>query len=120
IWLADINNNGHLDVLSASLKDGQANWFPNLDGKGNFGEPQLIFSSYNNNIDFIIAADLNGDNNLDVIITKRIDGEIVWFENMDGQGNFGSEKLITSEVDNPTGVYAVDLDNDGDLDIVSV
>ena len=119
LWLADINNDGHLDVLSASLKNGQANWHANLDGLGTFGEPQLITSSFNNNIDFIQAADLNGDNNLDVIITKRISREIVWFENLDGLGTFGPENIVSSQVDGAIAVYAVDLDNDGDLDIVS-
>jgi|21_taG_2_1085346.scaffolds.fasta_scaffold00043_48 hypothetical protein len=119
INVVDVNNDGKLDVVSASLKDGEANWFENLGG-GNFGIPHLITSSYNNNIDIINSVDLDGDNDLDVIITKRIDDKIVWFENLDGFGNFGSEKLIASNLNTPRGIHSVDMDNDGDFDVISV
>jgi hypothetical protein len=118
IHVGDINNDGKLDIVTASLIDGAANWYENL-GNGNFGQPHLITSSYNNNIDFVHAADLDGDNDLDVIITKRWDDQIVWFENTDGLGNFGLENLITSIVDFPLGLYSADVDNDGDMDILA-
>lgn len=119
INVVDINNDGKLDVVSASLINGEANWHENLGG-GSFGQPHLITSSYNNNIDIVFSADLDGDNDLDVIITKRIDDRIVWFENLDGLGNFGSEKFIASNLNTPRGIHSVDMDNDGDFDVISV
>lgn len=119
INVVDINSDGKMDVVSASLVDGEANWHENLGG-GNFGLPHLITSSYYNNIDIVFSADLDGDNDLDVIITKRIDDKIVWFENLDGLGNFGSEKFIAANLNTPRGIYSTDLDNDEDLDVISV
>ncbi len=118
IDVGDINNDGKLDIISASLANGEANWHENLGG-GNFAPPHLITSSYNNNIDFVHAADLDGDNDLDVIVTIRNEDKIVWFENTDGQGNFGPENIITSSVNLPFALYAADIDNDGDLDVIS-
>ncbi|SRX73419.1 T9SS type A sorting domain-containing protein [Aequorivita antarctica] len=119
IHVADINNDGRLDIVSASLINGATNWYENLGG-GVFSPPQLIASTRNNNIDFVHASDLDGDNDLDVIITQRLDGKVVWFENIDGLGDFGPEKNIASGLDTPVGVYTSDLDNDGDLDVLSV
>ncbi|RFN58861.1 T9SS type A sorting domain-containing protein [Marixanthomonas ophiurae] len=119
IDIVDLNNDGALDIVSAALNDGEVNWHENLNGEGDFGPPQLITSSYNNNVDFVQGSDLDGDNDVDIIITNRSDGKIVWFENTNSQGSFSQEKIITTEVDTPLATYSVDLDNDGDLDVIS-
>ncbi|MDP2688189.1 MAG: T9SS type A sorting domain-containing protein [Aequorivita sp.] len=114
----DVNNDGMMDILCASLSEGQAIWFENLGG-GDFGVAQIITSSFNNNIDYIQGADFDNDNDIDVIITKRLENTIVWFENLDGEGSFGPEMNITSDVIRPMNAYSIDIDNDGDLDVVS-
>ncbi len=117
IDMADINNDGDIDILCSSLgvfgEDG-ATWFENLGG-GVFGSPELIsLDTY-----YIEGADIDGDDDVDVIATNRIDNKIVWFENLDGLGNFSSEKNITSNLIYPLTAYSADLDNDGDLDVIS-
>ncbi|PHR15155.1 MAG: hypothetical protein COA40_03235 [Aequorivita sp.] len=117
IDMADINNDGDIDILCSSLgvfgEDG-ATWFENLGG-GVFGSPELIsLDTY-----YIEGADIDGDNDIDVIATNRLDETIMWFENMDGQGSFGPEKIIASEIFTPLTAYSTDIDNDGDLDIIT-
>ncbi|MCZ4237907.1 VCBS repeat-containing protein, partial [Staphylococcus equorum] len=46
-------------------------------------------------------------------------GEIVWFENLDGQGNFSTKNTISTEVQSPRSVIAADIDNDGDMDVIA-
>ena len=41
-----------------------------------------------------------------------------WYEN-DGNGNFGSQQIITTAADGAWSVHAADLDGDGDLDVLS-
>lgn len=62
------------------------------------------------------VADLDGDLDLDVIAASW-DGEIVWFENTDGAGTFAASVYIDI-LQSARSVVAVDLDNDGDIDLV--
>lgn len=117
--LVDVNSDGNLDILTNSHTNGEGYWFENLGG-GIFGPLQLITSSFYSNIQFMHGADVDGDNDVDVVLTKRIEGKIVWFENLDGQGDFGEEHAIASGLDTPFGIYTTDIDNDGDLDVLSV
>ena len=117
IDLTDIDNDGNIDVLCSSLgtlgEEG-AMWIKNL-GNGTFGSPELIaLTSY-----FIEGADIDSDGDVDVVITNRDENKIVWYENLDGQGAFSQEKEIASEWDTPLTAHSADIDNDGDLDIIS-
>jgi|TARA_R110002012_G_scaffold283216_5_gene473395 hypothetical protein len=113
---SDFDNDGDIDVLSHSLHDDKIGWFKNIDGAGNFGSLEII----SNNVDFpseIFAADLDGDDDLDVISTSKNDNKIAWYENING--NFGTQQIITTLVNEPNIIFASDLDNDGDLDLIS-
>lgn len=58
---------------------------------------------------------------MDILSTSSrvFDGEIVWFENLDGLGTFSEKKTISTEVQLAQSVIAADIDNDGDMDVVS-
>lgn len=117
---ADIDNDGDMDVFSASPADNELAWFENLDGLGNFGSKNII-TNILNNAWTVFVEDLDNDGDMDVLstYTDPFGGEIVWFENLDGQGSFGSKNIISTEVQFPRDVYAADIDNDGDMDVLS-
>ncbi|KGE86773.1 FG-GAP repeat domain-containing protein, partial [Phaeodactylibacter xiamenensis] len=46
------------------------------------------------------------------------DDKIAWYEN-DGSGNFGAQQVITTSANGARSVYAMDLDGDGDADVLS-
>ncbi|CBN74120.1 conserved unknown protein [Ectocarpus siliculosus] len=122
--LADLDGDDDLDVVSASVWDGLA-WYENSDGNGVFsfgislerGEPAKD----------VVTADLDGDGDLDIIAasydgshasSNYYDGRIFWIENTDGEGTFGEGEDIDS-LDSARIVVPVDLDNDGDVDLVA-
>lgn len=94
---------------------------------------------------YTISADLDLDNDVDLLVASLYGNNIIWFENdgygnfisvhivttlaegalsvvaadLDGDGNFGPQILVTTLVDMPKSVFCTDLDNDGDKDIIS-
>ncbi len=120
IFVADADGDGDMDVFSASNGDNEVAWHENLDGLGNFG-PKIIITSSLPIAFTVYAADLDNDGDMDVLATRveNFGGEIVWFENLDGLGTFSEKRIISADVQSPRSVIAADLDNDGDLDVIS-
>ncbi|NND63195.1 MAG: T9SS type A sorting domain-containing protein [Flavobacteriaceae bacterium] len=117
ISAADFDGDGDLDVLTASIND-KISWFENLDGLGNFGG-EMIVSTECGDVTYCIAADINGDNFIDIVSISNVDGILLWYENLNGLGVFGEPNLINSDVINGRSVIAGDFDGDNDLDLLS-
>ena len=69
--------------------------------------------------DAVYARDVDGDGDLDVLSASYADCKIAWYENTDGIGNFGPQRVITTAAGQAQSVYAGDVDGDGDLDVLS-
>jgi hypothetical protein len=120
VYAADLDGDGDLDVLSASEGDSTIAWYAN-DGTGHFG-PQQVITTAANGANCVYAADLDGDGDLDVLATSHSPSwsysKITWYAN-DGLGHFSPQQVITTGIYCAHCVYATDLDDDGDLDILS-
>ena len=117
VYASDLDGDGDMDVLSAIGGEDSISWFENLDGQGNFGPRQIITL----NAAFatsVYASDINGDGDIDVISASSGDNKIAWYENLDGQGTFSSQKIITTAAFGANSVYASDIDGDSDMDIL--
>jgi hypothetical protein len=121
VFPADLDGDGDLDVLTGSQGGAQITWYENLDGMGNFSMNNDIATSDRLFARYVRAADLDGDNDLDVIMGSAFGNpdRILWFENLDGNGTFSLEKEITNKLDRIRGVEIADLDGDGDTDLLS-
>ncbi len=118
VYATDIDGDGDVDVLSASQNDDKIAWYENIDGEGNFGSQQIITT----NADYagsVYATDIDGDKDMDVLSASLNDSKIAWYENIDGQGNFGSQQIITTIADGAFSVYTAHIDGDGDMDVLS-
>ncbi|MEI6682148.1 MAG: FG-GAP-like repeat-containing protein [Bacteroidota bacterium] len=118
IFAADLDGDGHIDVLSASRYDGKIAWYQNLDGKGHFG-PQRLFTDSLGGPNNVIACDIDHDGDMDVVATSMWVDQVVWFENLDGHGNFGPAHILPGGFHFPSSLSAADLDGDGDPDIIA-
>jgi hypothetical protein len=118
VFSADLDGDGDQDVLSASFIDDKIAWYENTDGLGAFG-PQQVITTDADAARFVFAADLDGDGDQDVLSASSEDDKIAWYENTDGLGSFGPQQVITTATDATFGVFAADLDGDGDQDVLS-
>jgi len=118
VFSADLDGDGDYDVLSASTSSGKIAWYENIDEQGNFGPEQLL-SANTQGLRSIFSADLDGDGDRDMLSASYLDKRIAWYENIDGQGNFGVMQTITTDANNASSVFSADLDGDGDYDVLS-
>ncbi len=115
----DIDGDMDLDLVSASLNDNKIAWYENLDGMGTFGVEQIISTSANGARD-VFAADIDGDLDMDIVAAASAIDTILWYENMDGSGTFGTGQIINSNLNGALAIYCSDLNGDDTIDIVAV
>ena len=46
------------------------------------------------------------------------DSRVVWYENVDGAGNYSTARLISTDPSGARSIQAADMDGDGDADVV--
>jgi hypothetical protein len=118
VYAGDLDGDGDMDVVSASAGDDKIAWFENLDGIGTFSDEQVL--SLNADAAAVVRiTDIDGDGDLDVISTSNYDGKIMWFENLDGLGNFSGETIITTFIGNMRSLHITDLDGDSNMDFIT-
>ena len=114
--VADIDNDGDKDLLVATFLDNKVAWKENL-GDGIFGPYKTIWSVEENHAPSgVLASDIDGDGDLDVIFWTHTRTGLVWLENL-GNGLFDSDIQLIKD----SQVYVVipkDVDGDGDIDIL--
>ncbi|MAL60663.1 MAG: hypothetical protein CMC14_11500 [Flavobacteriaceae bacterium] len=118
VFAADLDGDLDLDVLSASFSDNTVSWFENTDGMGTFGTRQIITANALSTRD-VIAIDIDSDFDLDVVTVSTASDELLWFENLNGMGSFGSARLINADTNGPLSVFTADMDGDSDMDVIS-
>ncbi len=115
--IADVDSNGSLDIIVNSSLDDKIWIYKNTDGLGNFTLHQSIVNSSGSSRNMNVF-DVDNDSHIDIVMLENFGDKLVWFKNIDGLGNFGTEQIITEAIDDLDDYKFSDLDNDGDLDIV--
>ena len=67
----------------------------------------------------VFATDLDGDADTDVLSASVSDDTIAWYENDGAAPPAFTEHIITTTADAAFSVFAVDVDGDGDTDVLS-
>jgi predicted RNA methylase len=119
IYAIDLDDDGDMDVLSVGAINGIIAWYEN-DGNENF-TPDTITASAGG-ASSVFAIDLDDDGDTDVLSASFGENplwqsEITWYEN-DGSEIFTTH-TITDGAEGAESVYAVDMDDDGDMDVLS-
>jgi len=122
IYATNLDGDEDADVLSSFYDLNEIAWYENtLDENGKFGAEQVVKSTPSGEeTGSVYAIDLDGDNDADILSASRRFSKIAWYENtLDENGKFGTEQVITMQAGGASSVYAIDLDGDGDADVLS-
>ena len=116
ISVGRVNNDQFDDIIVSFISPtGTFAWYAG-DGTGNFGSINVISDNEYDQITHSEIADLDSDGDKDIVATAYFSTDLIWWEN-DGNGNFGSAKIIDNETPFSYDVKSVDMDQDGELDI---
>jgi len=114
VFAVDMDGDGDMDVLSASVVDNTIAWYEN-NGSQAFTTHGITNAASGARV--VFPADVDGDGDLDVLSASWFDNTIAWYEN-DGLQNF-TKRTISTSADWPQSIFAADLDSDGDMDVLS-
>jgi hypothetical protein len=116
VTVADLNQDGGADVISASSLDNKVAWYSNTDGYGSFSDQKVLASDAGSPY-AAYADNLDGDDDLDVTYASNGAGNVGWVKN--NGSSFAGPSTISSNVPGARSVHAADLDSDGDQDVLS-
>jgi hypothetical protein len=119
IYPEDIDGDGDLDVLGASCVD-KFKWWENVDGSGTSWTEHIVDGDAYEPW-CVYSEDLDGDGDMDVLGGVGVGwwGYISWWENINGSGTSWTEHTVDGDYHLPLNVYSEDMDNDGDMDVIS-
>ena len=122
--VADLNNDGNQDIIVTEerwpeLEGAHVFWFehPGKTMNGRWARHTVSIQNTSNNLDI---ADFDGDGDIDIITgehrgTKRVQ---IW-ENINNASKW-QEHVVSAGRESHLGTRVSDMDNDGDLDILSI
>jgi cysteine-rich repeat protein len=118
VFATDVDGDGDIDVLSASLIDDKIAWYES-DGGSPPTFSERVISTTANGARSVFATDVDGDGDTDVLSASSYDDKIAWYESNGGLPPAFTERAISSTADYAMSVFATDVDGDGNTDVLS-
>ncbi|SDH55016.1 T9SS type A sorting domain-containing protein [Winogradskyella thalassocola] len=119
ITIADLNTDGHNDILATGSYNDNLVWFEN-NGDETF-QPAVLIATGIAGAGAVKVANIDNDvnDNLDIIVTAYTSNSVVYFLG-NGDGTFGTMRTLALEGTGagPASFDIGDYDDDGDLDVV--
>ncbi|MCK4593380.1 VCBS repeat-containing protein [bacterium] len=117
VYAADIDGDDDTDVLGTAFTADDIVWWENLDGSGTTWTEHTVDGNFDGAW-FVYAADVDGDDDLDILGAASGADDITWWENLDGSGTTWTEHTVDGDFDGANHVYAADVDGDDDMDVL--
>ena len=118
VYAADVDGDGDVDVLGAAIVAADVAWWENTAGDGSAWSDHTINANFDE-AHAVYAADVDGDGDVDVLGAAFLHDDVTWWENTAGDGSVWSGHVIDGNFNGAWAVYAADLDQDGDVDVLA-
>jgi hypothetical protein len=113
--VADMDDDGDLDVAATGNGTDRVLWYENVGGTAINWTKHLIDTYLDGAIGLAIA-DMDGDFDKDVVAAGSETSKFLWYENRTGTPRI--KRYIDEHLDRANRVFVEDIDGDDDLDIV--
>ncbi len=117
LFAADVNGDGYMDVLGTSATYNDIYWWKNVDGSGTSWVKDTIDADIGGAMS-VCAIDINGDSAIDILGAGWSEDSICWWENMEDDPLTFTKHTIAVGADGNKSVFAIDMDDDGDADVL--
>ncbi len=115
VYLTDLDGDEKMDVVVAGHASDQVKWYRNMRGYPISWTPNVIDYSLGG-AEFVYVADIDKDDDLDVIATGALADHVVWYEN-DGTSTSWTKHIIDNNLDGAGVCIVKDIDGDDTLDV---
>jgi hypothetical protein len=119
VYAYDLDMDGDMDVLGAASYSNLISWWRNDGGNPIAWTEQTIGASADG-AKSVRVADLDDDGDNDVVGASIFDNEVTWWRNDGGDPIQWTEFTIDSSFAGAHRVQTIDIDDDGDQDILAV
>jgi hypothetical protein len=120
--LADLDGDGDVDAIVGYRLDGAdhigVQWYENNGGATPSFTSRRVSAAFVEAAS-VEAADLDGDGDRDVLSVDVFGDRVLWFENGGQHPPVWTQRTLTTATNEPWTVSPVDLDRDGDVDVVT-
>jgi len=116
VYAADIDNDGDNDVLGAAYNNKVTVWI-NEGGDPLTWNQQIVDNMFAGAMK-VIVADINNDENPDIIASSSKGNKICWWANDGNDPITWIKNTIDPMCNKAWPIYAIDMDDDGDIDIL--
>lgn len=117
VFPVDIDGDDDIDIVGSAWWDDEISWWENTNGCGT-SWTQHVIGTEMSQTQAIYSSDIDGDGDMDILNAANTPAKVCWWENGDGQGTLWIEHDIDDTFIGAASVHAMDMDGDGDQDIL--
>ena len=120
VYAGDMDNDGDNDIIATALNDDEVIVYTNETS--GLATASFVSSTVSTTADAarsVFVADMDNDGDMDIVSASHDDDAISWYENNGAVDPSFTAVDIATNADGANAIYVADMDNDGDMDIVS-
>lgn len=119
IFITDINADGFNDIVAAGIDGNTIAWWQNDAATQQSWQKHIIDDNFIGAI-YLFATDVDNDSLVDVLGAAYYGNEVAWWKNNGGSPIQWTKQTIDSGFVKAHEVMGFDIDDDGDMDVISV